>query len=586
MPPELEHALFRTGGHHEQLVMRRLPDAKLLWVNQRIARHDPAFIRCGSDLGAYENHLLDHCAYEIAAGVDERSPQNVFSFADRYGGFGIGTNGGSGRSTFLNGYYVKGVGGTPLIGFDAELNHASGGAYLEECVRETIFSEITAEEFPFGAVPTLAIIDTGMVHYWPVGGDVPCERRALLIRPPFLRLAHLERAASFRSSQPGAAEADVKRTLHMQRVLLEHHGITGLRQILGRFFANWAEQLAFGFVHRLAHGGETSSNICLNGSLLDFGASSALPSWANTSLSEGGRSGFGGELEALFTCLRSTSFYLGRFGDPSFSSEDCVHEWWTNACDAYRKRLLHEFLVLVGVPDPTSDHREDDLQLFADIMSRLLTRYQRRFVNVHADLTKLEQHADIASIWDQAPPAHLTELRRYLDERLAVGERSEAEARCRWYMRPRRYHYREAIRVRLRGLLPPAELPSPDDREIVGRLIVSEVNQARRVSRVGDGRSVPFGFARSETFSLALFRAADGPPQAKLEWCSCRDLRRKFDTATMADGGMKVVISAEHDSIRLLGCEDLSIPCFVQTDEADLLAPGTCGSGTLVLREE
>src|SRR5579864_2830773 len=102
---------------HVKLPMSRLKDARVLWVNPRAPSEDPNYGALG-DHASYESYLLENCAFTLtdpAAGTPD-----TFGVADCYGGAGIGSNGGSGRAVFLNGYHVKGIGRTPLVGIDAD----------------------------------------------------------------------------------------------------------------------------------------------------------------------------------------------------------------------------------------------------------------------------------------------------------------------------------------------------------------------------------------------------------------------------------------------------------------------------------
>src|ERR1700681_3918252 len=62
---------------------------------------------------------------------DDVAPQRV-ALADRYGGMGIGPNGGSGRAGYLAGVHIKGIGPTDLIGSGNDGFHATGSMYLQE----------------------------------------------------------------------------------------------------------------------------------------------------------------------------------------------------------------------------------------------------------------------------------------------------------------------------------------------------------------------------------------------------------------------------------------------------------------------
>src|SRR5206468_820219 len=106
--------------------------------------------------------------------------------ADRYGATSGSAHGGSGRVGTNGPFNVKGLGRTPLASTMSDWQHSHGCLWLEEAVREAIYSEVADAEFPHGAVPVVAIIGTGIRHELEDGA---VGERALLVRPSFLRLA-------------------------------------------------------------------------------------------------------------------------------------------------------------------------------------------------------------------------------------------------------------------------------------------------------------------------------------------------------------------------------------------------------------
>ncbi len=270
--------VLNPANGHVAVPLTKLQGATLLWLNAEEAEADPAWARLNGDRAAYAEHLLAACAYKVSA--DGETPDRM-GVADRYGGGGIGSNGGSGRAAIIGPYCVKGVGRTPLIGRDVDVGHASGGAYLEECVRESLLGEILHRELPYGVVRTLAIIATGTIQVWQTDQGPKPERCCLLVRRAFLRPAHLERAPLYRGTEdlPGLADANrVRRTI----AALERHvgGTDPLQDQLTAGFARWSRQLAASNLLCLLHGGISSSNVTLDGRLLDFGATAAVPSLA------------------------------------------------------------------------------------------------------------------------------------------------------------------------------------------------------------------------------------------------------------------------------------------------------------------
>lgn len=270
---------------HVRIPMSRLEGASVVWVNPRAEDEDPNYSALG-DLSRYGAYLLEKCAFVIAA-ADVQTP-DAFGIADRYGGDGIGSNGGSGRAVFMNGYHIKGVGRTPLVGLDTDASHASGGAYLEECVRESIFAEIVHLEFPHGSVPTLAIIDTGREVIWQTDQGPKRERMCLLVRPMFLRPAHLERAIHYKSGNEYEGATDAAR-VRATALAIEKQvgGAESLDDLLRSCLERWARQIAYSYVSRLSHGGVTSSNVSIDGRLVDFGAMAAVPTFGRYWLASG-----------------------------------------------------------------------------------------------------------------------------------------------------------------------------------------------------------------------------------------------------------------------------------------------------------
>jgi hypothetical protein len=393
------------AGGHVPVPLRRRDTARLLWLNTAAAAAiDPAWARLGRSADAYAGHLMERCAWTVC-GPGE--PAQAIGDADRYGGSGIGHNGGSGRAVVFDGYHLKGVGRTPLVSAGTPRSHAAGGAYLEEAVRETVFAEIVGQRFPHSAVPTLALIDLGEVQDWRTDWSPRRERRVLLVRPAALRPAHFERAAGAVSAAPEAAQADCRRVEAMFALALAQWGADDLLQRFQRLWRRWAEQLAFGFVHRITHGNHTSSNIALDGRLLDFGASSALPTWAPCATTRQPQ-GWGSGLGALCEAIRSHAHHLARHVDPRLDDAGTVHAWQHQARAGFQQGLCESFLGAVTEPGELTrlDGREVTRALWP-----LLHRVLRHFdaepgVDMLESTPQPRRVLDLARFWDADPPSH------------------------------------------------------------------------------------------------------------------------------------------------------------------------------------
>ncbi|RTL34991.1 MAG: hypothetical protein EKK53_25210 [Burkholderiales bacterium] len=473
--------------------MRRLGEARLLWLNERAACIDPLFAALGHDHAAYGRHLLAHCAFLIA---DHPSHADTQATADRYGGAGIGRNGGSGRNVCIHGYLVKGVGRTPLVSASTPESHASGGAYLEECVRETIFSEIVDREFPGGALPTLAIIDTGLTQIWETAEGPKPERRTLLVRPAFLRPAHFERAVTFLSDRPLEGSFDHQRVVAMFRGACEAWTPAGLRRMFDRLWFRWAHQLAYAFVHRLPHGSNTSSNIAFDGRLADFGAMSAVPSWSTvaTALMP---DPFVRRFDAVARSMASLCYYFGRHLDPSIGDPAAIQHRSAEARAHFQRCVSFEVLRLCGVPDPIALDavHAATADRIAKRIQRCIAHYQREQLDLVEEVQRPRQPWDLAQVWDRQPPAHLVPLGSLLLDLVGSSGRDSARVLCAHRCTSRPHLYAPTIRATIYDALErrhgrdATELPQSVP-EVISQLVAASRRDEPRESRVFPAASV------------------------------------------------------------------------------------------------
>lgn len=222
-------------------------------------------------------------------------PTRTF-FADRYGGIGVGRNGGGARCAADGPWQVKGIGLNPLAGVDNDGRFLrQGTATLAECVLEMLWSEIFHHALPYGSTRVRAVIATGA----PGPADAAPHDRvlALSVREAAWRPAHFQRAVYFRPaagleraipSDTERVRAAIARLPALLSAMVDASGAgsvetgplgrlaTGLAEMTRRF----AEQMAAAAAKRLMHGTLTASNICLDGRWIDFSTASALPGYA------------------------------------------------------------------------------------------------------------------------------------------------------------------------------------------------------------------------------------------------------------------------------------------------------------------
>lgn len=419
--------------------LEALPDALAVWVNRRAAYSDPAFQNCGADWGRYERHLLQSCAYTLST----RPDADVTGWADRYGGDGIGFNGGSGRAVCVHGYNLKGVGRTPLVATGSDWLHSSGHITLGESIREAIFSEVMGSELPWSTVPVLAIL----LVDGSAGGDaanasINTERRAILVRPQFIRPAHFMRADLFRSPDRFRQQEDVARVRFAVDKLVGALDPTTFTLSIRAMYFRFVEQIAYCFVNRITQGEHTPSNITIDGRLVDFGAATALPSWAKIATGSGGSA-----IDDVVKMQRSLFFLLENVDRyrpgivPAWQAE--APAIWAEIRQCFETKLLSEFLKLCGLPADvalsllSSDARGDIVRSF----SQSFRYYDAEMSYWSVARAPLQRAWQIGDVWSDDPPFFLRDLRGVLNKSVGTQDQSRYAAICRTKTYDRQDYY-------------------------------------------------------------------------------------------------------------------------------------------------
>ncbi|WP_295168423.1 protein adenylyltransferase SelO family protein [uncultured Brevundimonas sp.] len=309
----------RIADLYRPFEVRRFKQPSIAWLNDRHWRQAGVIDSPEAAL-ALERNLIDWFG---AAAPSRHDPSEIFQdgshtlYADRYGAPLGAIHGGSGRGGVLGDLSAKGVGATPLCSPDADWYHSHGCVWLEEAIREAIYSELAWLEFPHGANPVVAIIDTGEAIYWPDG--TTGDRRAIIVRTASSRLAHLERSIYFGTSGESGSDQVVDADRVSQTVKCiedhpEHVTLEGgdLKVRIEGMFERVATQIGFGHFHRLTHGDYYSSNVTLSGALVDFGSFRSLPDWSR-SFCVADAPGFGEEQNNVLPTIKAVCFYLQKY---------------------------------------------------------------------------------------------------------------------------------------------------------------------------------------------------------------------------------------------------------------------------------
>ena len=360
---------------------QRLVSMRVAWLNRRWFLARGIDVTLVSERERVEAWLVAEFGYisQAASTALPKTDRKTF-YADRYGSTeGTTPHGGSGRSGIAGRFSAKGIGVTPLVGKGAAPGHAHGCATLEECLREAVYSEIIGAESPHGAVPTIAVLDTGIDFIDPDARtrSQRHSRRGLLIRPCVLRPAHAERAALFRRAD-GMHElqnqredvARARAVVHTwARAALPRRTAVPAETLIGRL----AQQIAFAQVHRFTGGGLFSSNVSLLGEWLDFGNAHALPDWSHAKVLDHA-AGFGAEQLTLRAICHSIAFYLWKYGGQAGPVHTIEARLTKIAADAYNDAWNRECAALF-LPD---DAAANNLPLTGAIRAYFERQQNRR----------------------------------------------------------------------------------------------------------------------------------------------------------------------------------------------------------------
>jgi hypothetical protein len=378
--------------------LKKISGAKVVWVNQYALNEDPRYISKRHEYSSPEAYILEHCAYSaVENDITDHSVPWHLGYADRYGGNGISTNGGSGRAAIVNGYYVKGTGRTDLLGKNTDITHISGKACLDECIREAIFSEIVRRKFPHSGVPTLAIID---IHDTDISGSPPYPRfkhRALLVRPVFIRPAHFQRAVTFTGVDARGGYQDSLRVNEMFSRASEIYGKSLLQKTMLDLPRRWIDQSTYGYVNRIRPGAYSTSNIGIDGKLVDFGAMTSVPCWSNH-IYMINEQPFRQNTDQIFRLTVDLYFYCAKYlGDNLFSD-------WENQLNLkeslvqFQRRATSTFILdFFGVDRPIIAHILSDETLLNEIFlasNDLFEYYQNN------DYDMFDLDCDVRGNWD------------------------------------------------------------------------------------------------------------------------------------------------------------------------------------------
>lgn len=256
-----------------------LPEVFVSFETEKIEGCRVVYLNEGLAAGQSSADILKGYSYVVRAeskGLNDWSQIKTF-MAERYGGDGIARNGGGGRCGFDGVWQLKGLGPNQLVDPNADIFDRDGNQCLQTALNESIWAEIVHVALPYGAIRTVAILNTGLA-YEKYG---QAKTRGLIVREPAVRPAHFIRAIYFKQKHIETLGEDAQRVKAAIRKLVDflpgsgdmsksstpHERLErGLLELAGRY----AEQFAAARAKHISHNNVSESNIALNGAWLDL----------------------------------------------------------------------------------------------------------------------------------------------------------------------------------------------------------------------------------------------------------------------------------------------------------------------------
>ena len=496
----LEQALPRLADWSEKILVpfsvRQLRHCEVVWINERWFLQRGLDVTEESTRHRLSNWLCEEFGYAAPRQEDSfeaYTEQSKTFHADRYGSLNAReVHGGSGRAAIVGCFQAKGIGVTPLAGAGADWIHSHGCASLEEAIREAIYAEVLAAEFPYSAIPIIAILDTGLTFSRP-SSEHPEEalmRRAIILRPSVVRPSHAERAPLFRKSLTGRLNSqkdDARRCRDVVGLwiqLVRSNDAPNIAELITRI----VQQIVFGQVNRLFSGGYFSSNLTIDGALLDFGGTRALPNWINYRFVPH-TPGFGEEMTYMMGLIQSLVFHFNKYRTAECPPLPPAPILLDHAKAVYDQAFQREAQKLWGLENETN----------AALIACITNSLRKYFLLQQRTRLNYYQSARLDKRWlydvmigdsakeprDSAEEATLEAVSRGLSDHFGDGSANREKRHHTWMtavrlLMPRNEIDRDSMQKRIYREISPDGLGSKPNADVIRDLISSIVGNSRR----------------------------------------------------------------------------------------------------------
>lgn len=258
-----------------EVTLSKCKDSVVIWKNNNVLGD------CNADVIGKYSYLIPSSILNDELKFDKAD--KITGIAEKYG---RGINGGGVRCVNINGYQVKGIGQTPLVGDGVNLWHSYGGFSIVEAVVEIIMDDVSDKILPLGTVRCVALIGFGDKKnaLRPNAGEHDRGKGALTVREICFRPSHFLPSPKFKpcASFSHLFVSDEKRLKSVfEKINEEGSSSLEFTELLNKFAFNCGVQFAAARVNRLYHASLSSSNIALDGRWIDLTTTSLVDSNSN-----------------------------------------------------------------------------------------------------------------------------------------------------------------------------------------------------------------------------------------------------------------------------------------------------------------
>jgi len=275
------------------------------------------------------------------------SESEVIFQAERYGGQGVGTNGGGSRCANYRGVQIKGIGRNPLVGSRSKF-YSYGGLNARDAVYETIYAAVLDKLLPIGVAKIHGLIFTcedGAYNEYDENDPSKEELGwgALLVRDACVRPGHFLPNQFFKEKEAKIRlSPDTIRTKRAnQSFFTKAEDMNGIVNYLKNFLTNCANQFSYTKVHRITHGGIYPSNIVFDGRWIDLSNVSFITGGENT----GGCPPFYEEANAIVGIVREFLATFSKYNRVKIDTEGLINFYNHQLSGFFEKHAVSLFSI-------------------------------------------------------------------------------------------------------------------------------------------------------------------------------------------------------------------------------------------------